>query len=106
MPNINVFASRDIKYIAQKMIRLDAKAKANKTLAARMETVLYHVKHVAAGNPNAKRDRLVRSIASKELAHQHKLFQSVKGQNLPASVAEQMKQGCLDAFKKILALFQ
>ncbi len=103
MPNINVFASTDVKYIARKMILRDTKAKANKTLAAHMETVLYHVKHVALGQ--SKRDRLVRSIASKELTHQHKLAQSVKGQNLPTTVAEQMKAGCLDAFKKILALF-
>lgn len=106
MPNINVFASRDIKYIAQKMIRLDTGAKANKTLAARMQTVLYHVKHVAQGNSSARRDRLIRSIASKELIHQHKLSKAVAGRPLPTTVAEQMKAGCLDAFKKILALFK
>lgn len=104
MPNVNVFMSKDIRYIAQKMIRVDTPAKASKTLVGHMNTVLRHVRSLAK-NGTTSRDRLVRSIASKELTHQHELFVAVKGQNLPAKAAQAMKDGMLGAFKKILNLF-
>ncbi len=105
MPNVNVFVSKDIRYIAARVIKLDTKAKANKTLAGRLGTILTHVESLAKQG-RTPRDRMVRSIASQELVHQHQLFLSVKGQNLPTNVAEQMKSGVLGAMQKILTLFK
>ena len=95
----NVFASKDIRYVCERMIAKQAEAKANKTNVARMGTALDHVQSLADEQQLAK----VEAIATKALAEYHTQCLKQKGANLSAKEAEAMKATLMKGFKDCLA---